>query len=45
MKKRTLYVTYVHIYTSNTSLVKYFLNTCDIFYYNISFTTECKQNK
>ena len=26
-------------------LVKYFVNTCDIFYCNTDFTTKCKQNK
>ena len=35
----------IHICTSKTSLVKYFIKTCDIFSYNTSFTTKCKQNK
>ena len=37
-EKKPLYVTY--IYTSKTSLVKYFVSTCDIFSYNTSFTTK-----
>ena len=35
----------IHLYTSKTSFVKYFVSTCDNFSYNTSFTTKCKQNK